>query len=448
MSGIALMLISLLSVPSASDVWPSERYERILAGISTPEFRSDTVWIEVGSTTDDINESIERCSANGGGVVAFRPGVFHTAGIVLRSNVNLHLGEETILEFSGNVQDYLPPVRTRWEGMDCMNYRPLIYACGETDIAITGGGVIDGGAGNENWWWMKGRKEFGYTKGMPSQNNTGRPLLMRYNNESVPLEKRIMGEGMCLRPQLINIIDSRNVLIQGVTIKNSPFWVIHPLFCSSFTMRGVTVSSFGPNNDGCDPESCNGVLIEDCTFYTGDDCIALKSGRNNDGRRSGVPSRNIIIRRCHFAAGHGGVTVGSEISGGLEGLFAEDCSFDGEDLRHALRFKSSRVRGGEIRDVFVRNFNVARCSRSCIDVDLQYEAGEETDAYYEPRVCNVRISGFRVGTCRSFLNIKGTGEDGCVSNFMVGECRVESYDEKYNFDGAQPDNLYKMTFGK
>ncbi|MBQ0078008.1 MAG: glycoside hydrolase family 28 protein [Bacteroidales bacterium] len=453
-----LLLSVVLCVPATAQGWSQERYDSLLASITAPSFRADTTWIAAPGSkgaikalrnstyTEIINTEIEKCSERGGGVVALPAGVYNTAGITLRSNVDLHLCEGATLKFSGDPQDYLPVVRTRWEGVDCMNYRPLIYACGQSNIAITGNGEIDGSASSENWWWMKGRKEFGYVKGMPSQGNTGRPLLMKYNDAGTPVGARIMGEGKNLRPQLINIIESENVLIQGVTLRNSPFWVVHPLLCRNFTMRGVTVCSFGPNNDGCDPESCNGVLIEDCTFFTGDDCIALKSGRNNDGRRCATPSRGVIIRRCHFAAGHGGITIGSEISGGFNGLYAEDCSFDGEDLQHVLRFKSSRVRGGEISNVNVRNFDVAVCSRSCINVDMQYEPKETSDKVYEPKVNGVNISGITVESCRSFLEIKGTGADGCISGFRVSGCRISSCEEQFVFDQAEPEELTDIVF--
>ncbi len=212
---------------------------------------------------------------------------------------------------------YLPAVLTRWEGMDCYNTHPLVYAIDASNIALTGKGTIDGQASNEIWWWMNGNPEYGWKEGMNSQKLAGRPRLLAYEQNQTPVEERRFDIEGALRPQLVNFMNCTSVLIEDLTLKNSPFWVIHPVRTESLIVRGVTIKSAGPNSDGCDPESCNNVLIENCFFDTGDDCIAIKSGRNNDGRRWNIPSRNIIVRDCRMAAGHGGVVIGSEISGGL-----------------------------------------------------------------------------------------------------------------------------------
>ena len=165
------------------------------------------------------------------------------------------------------------------------------------------------------------------------------------------------------------------MLIENVTIVNSPMWEIHPVLCSNVTVRGVKITTHGPNNDGCDPESCRDVLIEHCTFDTGDDCIAIKSGRNGDGRRVNVPSENIIVRNCEMRDGHGGVTVGSEISGGCWNVFAYDCRMDSPRLDRALRLKNNAMRGGLLRDIYMRDVTVGQVADSILSIDFTYEEG-------------------------------------------------------------------------
>ncbi len=220
--------------------------------------------------TTPINNAIRDCNSKGGGTVLVSEGKFLTGPVHLLSNVNLKIDESATLVFSTDPKDYLPLVQTRWEGNDCYNYSPLIYANGQTNFAVTGKGKIDGQGSKINWWPWKGHPAYGWQKDTPSQlNEGGRPLLDKWEKEQVPADKRQMGEGHYLRPQLINFIHCKNVLIKDVTLLNSPFWVIHPLLSENVIVRGVSINSLGPNSDGCDPESCKNVLIENCTFQYG-----------------------------------------------------------------------------------------------------------------------------------------------------------------------------------
>lgn len=203
-----------------------------------------------------INRAIVTCSLDGGGTVIVSKGTFHTGPITLKSNVNFHVEEGAVLKFSTDQSLYFPAVITRWEGIDCYNAHPLIYAYGETNIAITGKGTIDGQGSNETWWSMCGAPKYGWKEGMVAQRNGGRERLLMYGEASVPIYKRIMKPEDGMRPQLINLYSCHTVLIEDVTLLNSPFWVIHPLFCESLIVRGVHVFNRGPNGDGCDPESC------------------------------------------------------------------------------------------------------------------------------------------------------------------------------------------------
>jgi len=187
----------------------------------------------------------------------------------------------------------------------------------------------------------------------------------------------VFGDGSKLRPNFVQPYRCENVLIEGVTIVNSPMWEIHPVLCRNVTVRHVVINSHGPNNDGCDPESCRDVLIEACTFDTGDDCIALKSGRNEDGRRVNVPIEDVVVRGCIMKDGHGGVVIGSEASGGARHIYAERCWMNSPNLDRALRIKTNSVRGGYVEHVYMRDCVVGEVAEAVATVNLFYEEGDK-----------------------------------------------------------------------
>jgi len=331
----------------------------------------------VSDSSEAIARAIAECNRAGGGRVIVPPGDFLTGAIHLRSNVNLHVSAGAILRFSRDPRRYLPVVFTRWEGVECMNYSPLIYAYGQRNIAVTGPGVLDGQADAVHWWDWK------------SSQAKARAALVEMGENDVAVEKRVFGEGSYLRPNFLQLYRCRNVLIEDVTLHNSPMWQIHPVLSENITVRRVKPTSLGPNNDGCNPESCRDVLIEDCLFDTGDDCIAIKSGRNRDGRRVAVPSRDIIIRGCQMKDGHGGVTIGSEASGGVRNVFAENCRMDSPNLDRVLRIKTNSVRGGVIEHVFMRNVTVGQVADAILHIDLYYEEGDR--GKYPPLVRDIEL---------------------------------------------------------
>jgi polygalacturonase len=194
--------------------------------------------------------------------------------------------------------------------------------------------------------------------------------------QGVPVHQRLFGTGFYLRPNFVQPYKCKNVLIEGVTFKNSPMWFIHPVLSNNVSILKVTVEGLGPNNDGCDPESSKDVLIRNCSFNTGDDCIAIKSGRNADGRRVGVPSENIIVQDCRMKEGHGGVVIGSEMSGGVRNVYAERCTMDSPNLERALRIKTNSVRGGVVENVFIRNVKVGQVADAVIKINFFYEEGD------------------------------------------------------------------------
>ncbi len=340
--------------------------------------------------TDAINSAIEKCSKSGGGRVIVPAGTWLTGPVKLLSNVNLHLEEGATLLFTDDPHQYYPLVLTAWEGMNCWNWSPMIYAYQQENIAITGKGTIDGGASRANWWAMVGNEYWGWKPGMVSQR-AGRIILQEWNEKNVDLFERRLGSNYGMRPQLVNPVECKNVLIEDVTMLRSAFWVMHPLMCQNVTVRGVHVQNDGPNGDGCDPESCKDVLIENCYFDTGDDCIAIKSGRNRDGRERAIPSENIIVRNCQMKNGHGGVVVGSEISGGYKTLFVENCKMDSPDLERVIRIKTNTCRGGVIEDIYVRNVEVGQCDEAVLKINLDYEPKEMCKRAYPPVVRNVYL---------------------------------------------------------
>jgi len=386
----ALAARPAVAQPNAVVGW--QTVPAILARIKVPRFpKRDFKINDYGArsgdldNTDAIRKAIEACHASGGGRVVVPPGVFQTGAIHLKSNVNLHLSEGATLKFSPDPAKYLPVVYTRFEGTECMNYSPLIYAFEQQNIAVTGSGVLDGSASNDNWWKWARRTAAGGDP--PARADVTR--LRELGDRGVPVKERVFGDGHHLRNSFIQPYRSKNILIEGVRIINSPMWEIHPVLSSNVTVRGVTVVSHGPNNDGCDPESSRDVLIENCVFDTGDDCIAIKSGRDADGRRVHVPSENIIVRGCTMKDGHGGVVIGSEISGDCRNVFVEDCRMDSPNLDRALRFKSNARRGGVIENVFMRDVFIGRVSEAVLTVDFLYDTG--ATGSYKPVLRNVSL---------------------------------------------------------
>ncbi len=360
----------------ARDPWAG--VPSILARIIPPKFPArDFVVTRFGDSTDAIAKAIAACSAAGGGRVVVPRGQFLTGPIRMKSRVNLHLSEGAVLKFVTDPRQYLPLVFTRWEGVELMNFSPFIYAFEEQDIAITGAGTLDGQGDEMHWWNWR------------TNQNAARQRLMDFGAKGTPVSQRVFGEPFNLRPNFIQPYRCKNVLIEGITIRNSPMWEIHPVLCTNVTVRGVTIASHGPNNDGCNPESCRDVLIERCSFDTGDDCIALKSGRNDDGRRVGVPVENVIVRECTMKDGHGGVVIGSEISGGARNIFAERCRMDSPRLDRALRIKTNSVRGGVVERVFMRSVTVGQVAEAVVTIDFTYEEGDT--GRYPPVVRDIDV---------------------------------------------------------
>nr|WP_114749177.1 glycoside hydrolase family 28 protein [Pleomorphovibrio marinus] len=422
---------------TATDPW--ETVPAIIAQIQKPSFPDLEMNIRDFGAVDDgetpsgsaINKAIESCHEAGGGKVIVPKGNFATGPIYLKSNVNLHLEKGARLLFSTNPKDYLPLVFTRWEGVELMNYSPLVYAFEESNIALTGEGILDGQADKENWWPWKGKTQYGYMKGDPQQEDADkRHALFQMAEDNVPVEERLFGEGFYLRPQFVQPYRCKNVLIEGVTIINSPMWILNPVLCENVTIDGVTVESQGPNSDGCDPESSRNVWIKNCYFNTGDDCIAIKSGRNADGRRIGIPSENIVIQDCKMADGHGGVVIGSEISGGAKNIFAERCEMNSPNLDRVLRIKTSSMRGGTVENIFMKDVTVGQVADQVIRVNMHYE----DEGPHIPTVKNIWVENLSViNGGKTGILLEGY-ESSPVSGLRLKNVSIESVETTHRFD--------------
>jgi polygalacturonase len=440
----------------ATTAW-EKVYPEIQKNIITPSFKNKDYDIrDFGAIPNDstklnheaIDRAIATCSISGGGRVIIPAGVWYTAPIRLKSNVNLYLSEASVLLFTTDPQ-YFQTVLTRWEGLDCYNLQALIYAYGETNIGITGKGIIDGAAKNENWWRKCGSPSFGWKEGLISQR-TGRPKLQQWSIDKVPVTQRIFKAEDGMRPQMINLYLCKNVLIEGVKLLRSPFWVIHPLLCDNLTVKGVHIENDGPNGDGCDPESCTNVLIEDCFFHTGDDCIAIKSGRNNDGRLWSKPCENIIVRNCEMKNGHGGVVIGSEITGGYKNLFVENCIMDSPELDRVIRIKTNTCRGGTIENIYVRNVEVGQCKEAVLHINLLYESKEIGARGFLPTVRNIWLDKVNCKKSRFGVYIDALEKDTMVYDIHVENCNFTGVERGNSIKGQTKDIYYNnlMINGK
>ena len=454
-----LLMLSLLMPMLAvgTPQWDEATYRQIEQSIRVPQFADKAYVItKYGAKATNtaaqnqkaIQKTIDLCSKKGGGRVVIPAGqTFLTGAITLKDGVNLHVEEGAVLEFAFEPELY-PIVETSWEGLECFNLSPCVYAFKAKDIAITGKGTIDGGGSNDTWWPWNGNPRFGWKEGMISQRIESRPRLLKNGEDGIPMynekgersPERVFGPKDGLRPQLVSFNKCEGILLEDITLLRSPFWVIHPLHSTDITVRRVKMINDGPNGDGCDPECCDRVLIEDCFFNTGDDCIAIKSGRNRDGRERNMPSKNIIIRRCEMKNGHGGVVVGSEISGGCQNVFAHDCVMDSPELERVLRIKTNSCRGGIIENINMRNIKVGVCKESVLKINLDYEPKEVCCRGNFPTVRNIYMENVTSEQSKYGVQIIGLEEDTYVYDVTVKDCHFNGVKDG-NFQSGKTRNI-------
>jgi len=334
--------------------------DTILARIVAPTFPNldcdVTQYGGVGDGTTDntaaFSKAIADCSSKGGGRVVVPAGTFFTGPIEILSNINLNVGTGATLKFSTDATKYLPVVEVSWESSLLYNYHPLIWAHDATNVAITGGGTIDGNATSNDWYAWAGKETADQT------------ALRTQNANGVPIAQRIYGAGHYLRPGLIEFMNCTNILFDGFTAKNSPFWTIHPVLSTNITATNITALGSVGNTDGFDPESCTDVLVKNATIQVGDDAIAIKAGRDRDGWTYYKTTQNVVVQNCTLTAKVGGVSMGSEMSAGIRNIYIEDSTFSNSagNLQYAIYVKAAVTRGGFIEDIYARRLTVATVS--------------------------------------------------------------------------------------
>lgn len=399
---IFLLIFSVITFNSLAQA-DFTQAKRIIENIDRTNFSGDTLnIIDFGATGNgefdnrqSIMNAIEACSEKGGGVVVIPKGSFFCKGpISLQSNVNLHLTEEAVLTFSPEPSDYLPAVFTRWEGVEIYNYSPLIYTYGQENIAITGNGIIDGKA-QEKWVSFRG------------QQGDARSRVHSFSDSPVPVKERVFGEGDYLRSSMIQFINCNRILLEGVTLKNSPFWMFHPVYCSNIIVRDVAFNSLVINNDGIDFDSSSMGLVEGCTFTTGDDAVVFKSGRDGDGWRINKATRNIVVRNCEAPKVLHGIAFGSEMSGGVENIYIENFKLGTVDSQ-VIQFKANKDRGSYIRNIFIRNIEVDHAGSHLIYFTNNYHSYRGGNA--APEFHHIFIENVSCKTANNVFQFQGLEE--------------------------------------
>lgn len=391
-----------------------------------------------------ISRAMEACNNAGGGRVVVPKGDWPTGPVHLKSNCNLYLAEGSKLVFSANPKDYLPAVEVSWEGLECMNYSPLVYAFKCENVAITGKGTL---APKMDTWkvWFK----------RPKAHYDALARLYDWGTFGKPVAERTMAEGENnLRPHLIHLNQCRNILLDGFKIRNSPFWTIHIYRCEGGVARGLDVYAHGHNNDGIDLEMTRNFLVENCVFDQGDDAVVLKAGRNHDAWRIGRPTENIVVRNCHVRNGHGLLVVGSEISGGIRNVYMHDCSLD-EKTINLFYLKTNRRRGAFIENIYMERVKAKAMQRAfAIDTDVLYQWKDLVPTYKDTvtQIRNIYMRDVECSVADGIVDINGD-KDLPVENVQIENVRVDTV-RKYtirqnNVNGLQTKNItWRVKNGK
>ena len=374
-----------------------------------------------------INKTIEKLNANGGGTLFFPAGKYLTGAIKLKSNITIELEAGATLLFSDNFDDYLPYVEMRHEGIMMNSFSPLIYAVDAENITIKGEGKIDGQG--KKWWDEffrvivdlkdNGKRDINKYQPMWDKANDVKKLYAETNEDYISSMQRRF-----FRPPFIQPIRCKNVRIEGITIVNSPFWTVNPEFCENVTVDRVTIANpLSPNTDGINPESCRYVHISNCHISVGDDCITLKSGRDLQARNLNAPNENITITNCTMLAGHGGVVIGSEMSGGVKKVVISNCVFDGTD--RGIRIKSTRGRGGVVEDIQINNIVMRNIQEEAIVLDMLYSKMPiEPVTDRTPIFRNINISNVTGSDVLIPIKIRGL-EESPISNISFTNINID-----------------------
>jgi len=425
-----------------------EKYLHQLPLINTPVFRKDTFNIvNFGAkpgglilNTAAIQTAMDTCAARGGGVVVVPQGLWLTGPIWLRSHVNLHVAAGALVQFSEN-SDLYPLVRTNWEGLDAIRAQSPLSGFDLENVAITGAGAFDGAGAawrpvhkykvTQHEWKKylarggvlneKGEVWYPTERALLGSKKTRPGVIAEGYDEAKALEIKEF-----LRPNMLSLIRCENVLVEGVIFQNSPAWTLHPLLCRHFTLKNVKVKNpeYAQNGDGIDVESTRFFRIENCVFDTGDDGITIKSGRDAEGRRRGVPTSDGIVEGCVVQRAHGGFVIGSEMSGGVRNLFVSDCSFLGTDI--GLRFKSTRGRGGAVEDIYATDIRMSDIPHEAILFDMYYNNKGADEAIKNPELAALPIDEGTPVFRRFFIrNVACRGADVAIKSQGLPEMNIQ-----------------------
>lgn len=349
--------------------------------------------------TKAIAKAIAACAKAGGGRVVVPAGTWLTGPIHLRSNVNLHLQEGAVLSFVDNPDAYLPAVKTTWEGIECFNYSPLVYAFECENVAITGSGTLQ--PKMEHW-----RKWFA----RPAAHMLASCQLYAMASTDVPVEDRQMARGENnMRPQLIQFNRCKNVLLDGFKVRESPFWTIHMFMCENGIARNLDVVARGHNNDGIDLEMTRNFLVEKCSFDQGDDAVVIKSGRNRDAWRTAMPSENIVVRNCRIVHGHALLGIGSEMSGGVRNVYMHDCEAPAKVMQ-VLQIKTNERRGGFVENIYVDGIKTADAHRIVAiytDVMYQWRSIVPTFETKITKITNINVQNIEAKNTDGIIELRG-----------------------------------------
>ena len=415
----------------------------MLLAVSLTAFAERVDMKQAGAKTDGktinttlINQTIDRLEKGGGGTLFFPAGKYLTGPIRMKSNITLELEAGATLLFSTNFDDYLPFVEVRHEGVMMKSFSPLIYATDAENITIKGEGTLDGQG--KAWWDEFFKVLIDLRDNGKRDVNKYQPMFDKENDvEKIAAETNQDWHGTLnrrfFRPPFIQPIRCKNVRIEGVKIVNSPFWTINPELCDNVTVDGVTIHNVpSPNTDGINPESCRNVHISNCHISVGDDCITIKSGRDLQARNLAAPCENITVTNCTMLSGHGGVVIGSEMSGSVRHVTISNCVFEGTD--RGIRLKSTRGRGGVVEDIRVSNVVMKDIKKEALTFNLKYSRmPQEPKSERTPVFRNIHISGITVVDVNVPIEIVGL-EEAPITDIVLRDIQIKN--------GKQP-NVFK-----
>lgn len=385
------------------------------------------------SATDNkqfFDKAVKMCSKKGGGTISVPKGIYKINGpIHFESNINLHLEEGAVLKFGSNPKDY-PLVLTSWEGTFLYNYSPLIYAYKKKNISITGKGIIDGEA-SKTWLQWKPKEE------------KDKLLSREMNHKNTEIKKRVFGKNHFLRPQLLQFFDCEKIRIEGVRFEDSPFWTVHLLKSKNITIQNISFDAHNKNNDGIDIEYSSLILIDGVEFNNGDDNIAIKAGRDHEGRSNmNIPSENIIIKNCHFKGLHA-VVIGSEMSAGVQNVFVENSKATGY-LKRGIYFKTNSDRGSYIKNIHISNVDFGKVE-DCIFMTSNYHG--EGSGLFPSKIKDISISNI---SCENASNtgvvIEGFSESK-VENILLDNITIKSAKNGITLTNTKNVVLNEVTIG-